>query len=184
MFGPRSCAEPSLPPAINAAGNQQQHQDHNDCKLQRQTKHSPCDKQKGGDHQEDDDSGRDGSHHQIQSVADNTLSCLLPRGLLLPVTRAHGCFDVSAHIKVALNLYAQRIAGVHKIFENDIHYVLVKNLHVAERIDVKLQTLQFDAAFVRHVREANRGKVRKVRVGADAGELGNLKIDSDFAAGK
>src|SRR6185295_17207488 len=35
-----------------------------------------------------------------------------------------------------------------------------------------------------HVLETNRGKVRKIREGADAGELGNLELDLDFLSRK
>ena len=63
-----------------------------------------------------------------------TAYCLLPTAFrVLPsVIRAHGRFDVPAHVKVAFDLDAQRIAGFHKVFEHDVDYVLVKNLHVAE----------------------------------------------------
>ena len=112
----------------------------------------------------------------------------LPTAYLRPptafCTRAHRRLDISAHVKVAFDLNAQRIAGFHKVFENHVDYMLVKNLHVAKRIDVELQTLQFDAAFVRNVLKANGRKVGKVRERADAGELRHLELDLDFAAGK
>ena len=57
------------------------------------------------------------------------------------ITRAHGCFDVAAYVEIAFEFYAERIARVHKIFEDHVDDVLVKNLHVAKRVDVELQTL-------------------------------------------
>ena len=81
---------------------------------------------------------------------------------LFLVFRLDRRLDVSAHVKVAFNFYAERIAGVHKIFEDHVDDVLVKDLHVTKRIDVELQTLQLDAAFVRNVFDSNRGEVRKV----------------------
>ena len=78
----------------------------------------------------------------------------------------------------------KRITGFHKVVENYIDYMLVKNLNVAKRIDVELQTFQFNTAFVRNVLKANGRKVGKVRKRADAGELRHLEIDFDFAAGK
>src|SRR5438093_1547160 len=113
-----------------------------------------------------------------------TASCLLPPAhcLLFPITRAHSCLNISAHVEVAFDFYAQRIAGVHKIFEDHVDYVLVKDLNFAKRIDVQLQTLQLDAAFVRNVFKPNRGEVREIRERADASKFRNLKIDFDFSA--
>src|SRR5207249_10408790 len=112
--------------------------------------------------------------------------CLLPSAycLLFSVVCAHCRLNVSAHIEIAFNLYAQRIARVHKIFEDQVDDMLVKNFYVAKRIDVELQTLQLDSTFVRRVLDPNRGKVGEVGERADAGELGYLEIDFDFFSGK
>ena len=83
-------------------------------------------------------------------------------------------------MKIAFDVHAQRITRGDEVFENDIDHVLVKDLHVTERVDVELQTLQFHAAFVGNVLESNGSEVRKVRERADRGELGNLEIDLDF----
>src|SRR5216684_4528217 len=104
--------------------------------------------------------------------------------LLLSVLRADCRLDISALVKVAFDLDAQRIAGFHKVFEHDVDHMLMKNLHVAKRIDVELQTLQFNAAFVRNVLEANCRKIGKVRKRANAGEFRHLEFDYDFVAGK
>ncbi len=61
-----------------------------------------------------------------------TAYCLLLTAFCLPVARAHGRLDVSAHVEIAFQLYAQGIAGPYEIFENDVHHMLVKNLHVAK----------------------------------------------------
>jgi hypothetical protein len=58
--------------------------------------------------------------------------------LLLFVTRAHGRLDISPHVKIAFKLYAQGVARVHKIFEDHIDDVLMKDLYVAKGIDVEL----------------------------------------------
>lgn len=64
------------------------------------------------------------------------ISALLLTACCFLVFRAHGRLDVSADIKVAFNLHADRIAGLHKVFKNQVDYVLVKNLHRAKRIDI------------------------------------------------
>ncbi len=102
----------------------------------------------------------------------------------LPIARANRRLDVPAHVEVALDLDAQRIAGLHKVFEDHIDDMLVKNFYLAKRIDVKLQTLQFDAALVRRVLQPNRGKVGKIRERTNAGELWNVEFDLNLAAGK
>src|SRR3989441_9568151 len=103
---------------------------------------------------------------------------------LLSRVRPHRRFDIPAHVEVAFYFDAQRIAGFHKVFENHIDRVFVKDLHVAKRIDIELQTLQFDATLVRHILDTNRRKVRKVREGTDASKLRHFKLNFDLAAGK
>ena len=51
---------------------------------------------------------------------------------LFLITCSHDCLDVSPHVKVAFNFYAQGIAGVHEVFENHIDDMLVEDLHVPE----------------------------------------------------
>jgi hypothetical protein len=74
--------------------------------------------------------------------------------------------------EVAFNIYAQRVAGVNKVLQDQVDDVLVKDLDVTERIDVELQTLQLNAAFIRNVFQANGRKIRKIRERTDAGKLG------------
>ena len=68
---------------------------------------------------------------------------------------------LSADVEVAFDLDAQRIAGGDEVFENDVDDVLVKDLHVAKRVDVELQTLQLDAALVRNVFDAGWSRSRE-----------------------
>jgi hypothetical protein len=106
------------------------------------------------------------------------------RRLLFFVARLHRGFDIAAHVEVAFDPYAQWIAGVHKIFEDHIDDVFVKDLHVPKRIDVELQTFQFDAALVRSVFDTNGREVRKVRKRTDAGEFRDFEINFDLASGE
>src|SRR5215213_2690381 len=92
--------------------------------------------------------------------------------------------DVATNVEVAFDLDAQWIAGRDEVFENDVDDVLVKDLHVAKRVYVELQTLQFDTALVGNVFETDGGEIRKVGERADRGELGHLEVDLDLAAGK
>src|SRR3989442_309951 len=103
---------------------------------------------------------------------------------LLSIVRPHRRFDIPAHVEVTFNIDAQRIAGFHKVFENHINRVFVKDFYLAKRVDVELQTLQFDATLVRHILDPNRRKVRKVREGTDASKLRHFKLNLDLAAGK
>ena len=113
-------------------------------------------------------------------------SCLLLSAccVLFSVARAHSCLDISPNIEITFDFDAEWIASFHKVFENHVNDVFVKDLHVAKRIDVKLQTLQFDATLVRCVLQTNGSKVGKIREGTNAGELGNLELDLDLATGK
>jgi hypothetical protein len=92
--------------------------------------------------------------------------------------------DVSANVEVAFDVDLQRIAGSDEVFEDDVDYVLVKDLHVSKRVDVKLQALQLDAALVGNVSDADGGEVGKIRERADRGELRDLEIDRDLTAGE
>jgi len=76
--------------------------------------------------------------------------------------RSHQRLDISPHVEVPFNSHAQRITGLYKVLEDHIDDVLVKYFHFAERIDVHLQTLELDAAFVRNVNQPQRRKIRKV----------------------
>src|SRR6266850_759608 len=60
----------------------------------------------------------------------------------------------------------------------------MKDLHVAKRIDVKLQTLQFDATLVGNILEPDGGEIREVGKGADSCEFRNLEIDLYLAPRK
>ena len=95
----------------------------------------------------------------------------------------HG-FDISANVKVAFDLHTQRIASLHKVFENDVDYVLVENLHVSKRVDIELQTLELNAKLVGNVFDSDSGEIRKVRERADGRELGDFEADPYFASGK
>jgi len=61
----------------------------------------------------------------------HSVYCLLLL-LLFLIARAHHRLDVSAHMKVSFNFHPQRIARAHKVFENHIDDVLVKDLYVAK----------------------------------------------------
>src|ERR671912_2996335 len=102
--------------------------------------------------------------------------------LLFAVARAHDGLDVAADVEVAFEFDADGVAGGDEVFEDDVDDVLVEDFHLAERVDVELQTLQLDAALVGHVFEAQDGEIGEVREGADGRELGHLELDADFAA--
>ena len=93
-------------------------------------------------------------------------------------------FYISADVEVAFDFHSQWIARGDEVFEDDVDYVLVEDLHVTERVYVELQTFQFDTTFVGNVFEPDRGEVGKVGEWTDRGELRDFKFDFDLVAGK
>ena len=59
--------------------------------------------------------------------------------------------DVAADVEVAFDLDTQWITGGDEVFKNYVDDVLVKDLYVAKRIDVELQTLQLDTALIMNI---------------------------------
>src|SRR5687768_10916497 len=94
----------------------------------------------------------------------------------LLIAGPHDGLNISADVKIAFDLHTQRITGGDEVFQNDIDDVLVKDLHVSKRVDVELQTLQFDAAFVGNILETDSCKVGKIREWADRRKLRDLEI--------
>jgi len=133
--------KPTTPPAKPGGYHQRRNDRHSQCQLQRQPENS------AGDQEEDraDDKQHKNYCDRGDCVHVQTSYFLLPTSyFLLPlflVTRAHGCFDVAAHVEVAFEFDTERIARIHKIFEDDVDNVLVKDLHFTERVDIELQTL-------------------------------------------
>ena len=87
-------------------------------------------------------------------------------------------------MKIALDLCLQRIAGFHKIFENDIYHVLVKDLYFAKRIDIELEAFELDAPLVGNIFKADHSEIRKFGEWTDGRELGHLELYPDLSAGK
>src|SRR5947209_5569519 len=114
----------------------------------------------------------------------STASCLLPLppAVCLIVTGAHDRLDVAADVEVAFDLDFHGVARRDEVFEDDVDDMLVENLHVAERVDVKFQALEFDAALRRDVLDAKGREVREVGERADAGELRQLEADAYLTA--
>jgi hypothetical protein len=52
--------------------------------------------------------------------------------LPFPVAGLNDRLDISADVKVAFNLNAQRIAGLHEVLKNHVDHVLVENLYVSK----------------------------------------------------
>src|SRR5215211_7047352 len=72
---------------------------------------------------------------------------------------AHGRLDVAADVEVAFDVDLKGVAGADEVFEDDVDDVLVEDFDVAERVDVELEALEFHAALVRHVLDAEGGEV-------------------------
>jgi hypothetical protein len=51
---------------------------------------------------------------------------------LLLITRTHHRLNIAANVEVAFNLDTQRVTGAHKVFEDHVDYMLVKDFYVAK----------------------------------------------------
>ncbi len=123
--------KPTTPPAKRSAGKQSKDHRTHQCQLNRQTQNSSRDEQSEREENDYENQGCGGCNHF--NIFEK-VGCLR-----FPVGGLNRRLNVSAHVKVACNLYAQRIARVHEIFEDHVDDVLVKDLYVAKRIDIELQ---------------------------------------------
>lgn len=91
-----------------------------------------------------------------------------------------GCDDgvnVAADGEVAGDRDFVWIQKVDQVLNDDVGDVFVKDLLIAEAIDVKLQRFEFNAVCVGNVLDANRGEVRKAAAWAQAREFGAGELD-------
>ena len=93
-------------------------------------------------------------------------------------------FDVTANVKIALDLDAERLTRLDEILENDVYNVLMENLYISKAINVELQALQLDAKAVRDVAKLYDCKVGKVGERTDCRELGHLKFYPNLFSNK
>src|SRR5262245_38080682 len=77
-----------------------------------------------------------------------------------------------------------RLASGDEVFHDDVDNVLVEDLHVSETVYVERQALQLDATLVGNVFDADGGEVGEIRERTNRGELRDLEIYLDLAAGK
>ena len=88
----------------------------------------------------------------------------------------HG-LDVSTNIKIPDHFDLVGIQKLYQVIHNSIGHVLMEYLIVSESIDIELQRLELDAELIRHIANADGGKIREAGSGANAGELRALKTD-------
>jgi hypothetical protein len=67
--------------------------------------------------------------------------------------------------------------GPHEVVEDLVDRVLVKDAHVPESSDVKLQALELHALLVGDVLEVDRGEIGEPRLRANAVELGDFQVN-------
>src|ERR1700736_1127249 len=91
--------------------------------------------------------------------------------------RAHDRLDVAAHVEVSDDLAILWREQRNDVAEDEVHNVLVKDVAVAERVDVELEGAQFDATRAGHVAHVQHREIGKTRARTQAGELGNRELD-------
>ena len=100
------------------------------------------------------------------------------------VPRSYNRLDVPANVKVAFKLHTQGVTSPDEVLENNVDDVFMKDLHLSKRIDVELQTLQFNASLIRNILQANGGEIGKIGKRTDGSELGDLEVDLYLATRK
>ncbi len=89
--------------------------------------------------------------------------------------------DPAAHKELGGQAHEARFGGFDQIVKNAIGHCLMEAALVAERPDVKLEALEFDAGFFRNIVENQRGEVRLAGLRAQAGEFRDLHVDLEVA---
>src|ERR1700736_1260765 len=89
----------------------------------------------------------------------------------------HHRLDVAADVEVADDLDEPRVEQGHEVIEDSIDGRLVKDLPVAELVDVQLQRLELDQLLVGDISDANGGEIGEAGIGRQARELGDREGD-------
>src|SRR5262245_6106747 len=92
----------------------------------------------------------------------------------LALRDANDGLDPAAYPEVAHHLDPARGRHRHEVVEDAVGHVLVESALVAVRPDVELDALELHELLVRHVADADGREVGLARLGAEAGELGDL----------
>ena len=101
----------------------------------------------------------------------------------LPVFDDHIGIYAATHPKFGAQAHETWLAGRDQVIENPVGHVLVKGALIAERPDVQLQGLEFDAQLVRDIFKVQGGKVRLAGFWAQAGELRHPDTDDVITFG-
>src|SRR5205807_7218082 len=102
---------------------------------------------------------------------------------LLPVLDFHHGLDAAADVEVAFHVEIARLERGDEVVRDPVRDRLVEGAFIAIRPEIELQRLQLDALLIRHVADADGGKVRLRRHRTEAGELRRLEGDLVIALG-
>jgi hypothetical protein len=93
--------------------------------------------------------------------------------------------NIATGLKIALDRDLDRITGRNQVIEDLIHRFLVGNVFVPVAIDIQLNRLEFDDAFIRDIGDMQGGKVGIAGKGTFAGEFrqGNRNFIASSGAG-
>jgi diguanylate cyclase (GGDEF)-like protein len=85
--------------------------------------------------------------------------------------------NAATHVELGSQTHEARVGGAHQIIEDAVGDVFVEVAFLAERPDVQLQALQFDATLIGDVVQIQRGEVGLAGFRAQTGELGDFHVD-------
>jgi hypothetical protein len=94
-----------------------------------------------------------------------------------PVFRRDYAANAPADAPAGLHDHPRRTATGHQIVENYVGDIFVEDAVGAERLEIELKALQFDAGRGGNVPEDDRGEVRLPRLGTNAGEFLDRVLD-------
>jgi len=95
---------------------------------------------------------------------------------------ADDCLNVTADVKVSLNINGHGIARAHEVFEYSIDDVFVENFDRAKCVDIELERFELDTKLTGNVVELDRREVGEVGERTDRGELRAFERNSYFFA--
>ncbi len=85
--------------------------------------------------------------------------------------------DVAAHVEVADDLHLPGIQKLDQIIHDSIRNILVKDLLIAETVDVELKRFKLYTPLVRNILDMDCSEVRESTAWTNAGEFGTMKLD-------
>jgi hypothetical protein len=106
---------------------------------------------------------------------------VIERALRFKCRRHAGC-DAASWREGPDNFAPPRPACSHKVIQEAVNQMLVKNTFIPEALEIKLQGLELDAPFCGRVGKRNSSEIRLSGLWAEAGEFGTDDFNHVFPA--